>query len=71
MERRVDSSGPEHGLARFAVGPGTIDLLNFAVNLYQHHEDPARAALLETCAAREVSAVAMRPAYGGGQWRRK
>ena len=71
MGCRVVHSGPEHGLARVAVGLGLLDLLNFPVNLYLHHEDPVLAALLETCAAREVSVVAMNPRYGGGQRRRK
>jgi len=52
-------------VARMAVESGLIDVLMFPVNLYQHYEDPARAALLETCAANEVGVVAMKPYYGG------
>ena len=52
-------------VARLAVESGLIDVLMFPVNLYQHPEDPARAALLETCAAHEVGVVAMKPYYGG------
>ncbi len=52
-------------VARMAVESSLIDVLMFPVNLYQHHSDPARAALLETCAAREVGVVAMKPYYGG------
>ena len=52
-------------VARMAVESGLIDVLMFPVNLYQHHGDTARAALLETCAARGVGVVAMKPNYGG------
>jgi predicted aldo/keto reductase-like oxidoreductase len=52
-------------VARMAVESGLIDVLMFPVNLYQHPGDPARAALLETCAAHEVGVVAMKPYYGG------
>jgi len=52
-------------VARMAVESGLIDVLMFPVNLYQHHGDPARAALLGTCAEREVGVVAMKPNYGG------
>jgi predicted aldo/keto reductase-like oxidoreductase len=53
------------GVARTAVESGLIDVLMFPVNLYQHHGSPARAALLETCAARGVGVVAMKPYHGG------
>jgi len=52
-------------VARMAVESGLIDVLMFPVNLYQHHGDSARAALLGTCAAREVGVVAMKPYHGG------
>lgn len=52
-------------VARMAVESGMIDVLMFPVNLYEHYEDPERAALLETCAAHEVGVVAMKPYYGG------
>lgn len=52
-------------VARMAVESGLIDVLMFPVNLYQHNEDLARAALLETCAVNEVGVVAMKPYYGG------
>ena len=47
-----------------AVESGLIDVLMFPVNLYQHHGDPARTALLEICVAREVGVVAMKPYHG-------
>jgi predicted aldo/keto reductase-like oxidoreductase len=52
-------------VARMAVESGLVDVLMFPVNLYQHPGDPGRAALLETCAAHEVGAIAMKPYYGG------
>lgn len=52
-------------VARIAVESGLIDVLMFPVNLYQHHEDPARTALLEVCATHEVGVVAMKPYHGG------
>ena len=67
-EGRVGAIGiSNHNLdvARMAVGSGLIDVLMFPVNLYQHPEDPARAALLETCAEHGVGVVAMKPYYGG------
>ena len=52
-------------VARMAVESGLIDVLMFPVNLYQHPDDPGRAALLETCAEHQVGVVAMKPYYGG------
>jgi predicted aldo/keto reductase-like oxidoreductase len=52
-------------VARTAVESGLIDVLMFPVNLYQHHGHPQRAALLETCTARGVGVVAMKPYHGG------
>jgi predicted aldo/keto reductase-like oxidoreductase len=52
-------------VARMAVESGLIDVLMFPVNLYQHPTNPARAALLETCAAHQVGVVAMKPYHGG------
>ena len=52
-------------VARAAVESGLVDVLMFPVNLYQHHEDPARAGLLDTCAEHQVGVVAMKPFYGG------
>ncbi len=37
----------------------------FPVNLYQHHGDQERVALLESCAEQQVGVVAMKPYYGG------
>jgi predicted aldo/keto reductase-like oxidoreductase len=52
-------------VARVAVEAGLIDVLMFPVNLYQHHGDMARAALLETCVKHQVGVVAMKPYHGG------
>jgi len=52
-------------VARTAVESGLIDVLMFPINIYQHHGNTARAALLETCAAHEVGVVAMKPYHGG------
>jgi uncharacterized protein len=52
-------------VARMAVESGLIDVLMFPVNLYQHHADPERAALLDTCTRHGVGVVAMKPYYGG------
>jgi len=52
-------------IARQAVESGSIDVLMFPVNLYQHHEDGERQSLLEVCAEHEVGVVAMKPYYGG------
>jgi predicted aldo/keto reductase-like oxidoreductase len=48
-----------------AVESGLIGVLMFLVNLYDHHRDPARAALLETCVEHQVGVVAMKPYHGG------
>jgi predicted aldo/keto reductase-like oxidoreductase len=47
------------------VESGLIDVLMFPVNLYQHHGDQERMALLETCAEYQVGVVAMKPYHGG------
>jgi predicted aldo/keto reductase-like oxidoreductase len=52
-------------VARMAAESGLVDVLMFPVNLYQHHEDPARATLLDTCAEYQVGVAAMKPFYGG------
>jgi predicted aldo/keto reductase-like oxidoreductase len=52
-------------IARMAVESGLIDVLMFPVNIYQHPGDPARAALLDTCATHQVGFVAMKPYLGG------
>jgi predicted aldo/keto reductase-like oxidoreductase len=52
-------------VARMAVESGLIDVLMFPINLYQHPEDPARAALLDTCVEHQVGVVAMKPYLGG------
>ena len=59
----ISSHNP--AVARMAVESGLIDVLMFPVNLYQHHGDPERAVLLETCAAHGVGVVAIKPYYGG------
>ncbi len=52
-------------IARMAVESGLIDVLMFPINLYQHHGNPARTALLETCTEQDVGVVAMKPYHGG------
>jgi predicted aldo/keto reductase-like oxidoreductase len=52
-------------VARQAVESGSIDVLMFPVNLYQHHQDSERQRLLEVCIEHEVGVVAMKPYYGG------
>lgn len=52
-------------IARQAVESGSIDVLMFPVNLYQHYEDAERQRLLEVCIEHEVGVVAMKPYYGG------
>ena len=52
-------------IARMAVESNLIDVLLFPVNIYQHPGDPARAALLDTCAKQKVGVVAMKPYHGG------
>ena len=52
-------------VARMAAESGLIDVLMFPVNLYQHHGNQERGALLETCAEKGVGVVAMKPYYGG------
>ena len=61
----IGLSNHNPAVARMAVESGLIDVLMFPVNLYQHHGDPERAALLEACAERGVGVVAMKPYYGG------
>jgi aryl-alcohol dehydrogenase-like predicted oxidoreductase len=45
-------------VARTAVESGLIDVLLFPVNLYQHHGDSARAALLANLPSHQVAATA-------------
>ena len=52
-------------VARTAVESGSIDVLMFPVNLYQHDGDEESAALLERCVELNVGVVAMKPYYGG------
>ncbi len=52
-------------VARMAVESGSIDVLMFPINLYQHHGDEEREALLTSCAEHQVGVVAMKPYYGG------
>jgi len=52
-------------IARQAVESGSIDVLMFPVNLYQHHENAERRTLLEVCTEHQVGVVAMKPYYGG------
>jgi predicted aldo/keto reductase-like oxidoreductase len=61
----IGLSNHNPAVARMAIESGLIDVLMFPVNLYQHHGDPERAALLETCAEYGVGVVAMKPYYGG------
>ena len=61
----IGLSNHNPAVARMAVESGLIDVLMFPVNLYQHHGDPERAALLETCVEYGVGVVAMKPYYGG------
>jgi predicted aldo/keto reductase-like oxidoreductase len=61
----IGMSNHNPAVARTAVQSGLIDVLMFPVNLYEHPEDPARAALLETCAEHQVGVVAMKPYRGG------
>lgn len=52
-------------VARMAVASNLIDVFMFPINLYQHPQDPQRAALLEECVTRNIGVVAMKPYYGG------
>ncbi len=61
----VGMSNHNPAVARTAVESGLIDVLMFPVNLYQHHGNQERAALLEACAEHQVGVVAMKPYYGG------
>jgi predicted aldo/keto reductase-like oxidoreductase len=61
----IGMSSHDPGVARVAVESGLIDVLMFPVNLYQHQDGPERQALLESCAAKQVGVVAMKPYYGG------
>jgi predicted aldo/keto reductase-like oxidoreductase len=61
----IGMSNHNPAVARTAVESGLIDVLMFPVNLYQHAENPERAALMELCAEQGVGAVAMKPYYGG------
>lgn len=61
----IGLSNHDPAVARTAAESGLIDVLMFPVNLYQHHGDHERAALLETCAENRVGVVAMKPYYGG------
>ena len=65
----ISTHDPE--IARMAAESGLIDVLMFPVNLYQHHGDRERAALLETSAKRGIGVVAMKPYYGGVLLRRE
>lgn len=61
----IGISNHNPAVARIAVESGLIDVLMFPVNLYQHHGDQERVALLESCAEQQVGVVAMKPYYGG------
>jgi predicted aldo/keto reductase-like oxidoreductase len=68
QEGRVGFIGMSNHYANIAlkaVESGSIDVLMFPVNLYQHYEDKERQRLLEVCIEREVGVVAMKPYYGG------
>ncbi len=67
-EGRIDCIGMSNHnptVARTAVESGLIDVLMFPVNLYQHHANQERPALLKKCAELGVGVVAMKPYYGG------
>ena len=67
-EGRIGSIGLSNhvpDVALRAVESGLIDVLMFPVNLYQHHQDTERQALLEVCTEHRVGVVAMKPYYGG------
>jgi len=61
----IGLSSHDADIARMAVESGLIDVLMFPINIYQHPGDPARAALLDTCAKQKVGVVAMKPYHGG------
>jgi predicted aldo/keto reductase-like oxidoreductase len=61
----IGLSSHDADIARMAVESGLIDVLMFPVNIYQHPGDPARAALLSTCAKHKVGVIAMKPYHGG------
>jgi len=61
----IGVSGHNATVAVTAVESGLVDVIMFPVNLYQHHADPERQALLRACAKHRVGFVAMKPYYGG------
>ena len=61
----IGMSGHDVDVARTAVESGLIDVLMFPVNLFQHHGNEKREALLASCSENEVGVVAMKPYHGG------
>ena len=61
----IGLSGHDPAVARMAVESGSIDVLMFPLNIYQHDPDPEREALLRCCAEHQVGVVVMKVYHGG------